>query len=411
MPHDKELGSKKIHFEPSTIETIDRSVSNFLTDLNLFTATNKGSRKVPVIWSSAERSFLSKNDKDIRDSQGALVYPIISVKRTSIEKNLKSLGVFQGNVPGVDDEQGGSLDVSRVVYQEKSMQFASADAYRLFGQRNFPRPNPKVVYKTVSAPMPVNVKVEYEITIRTEYQQQMNELLQPFVTKFGTINFVSLSEGQHRYEGFIGEQFSDQNNLSDFSSEERRFETKVNLKVIAYLVGEGNNREKAHYSVRENIVEVKIPRERLSLQEIPEHEYGRYYGLEGLPAAPGLDAHPFSRFFSNVPAVRSGGDAGVSNQSVASDGSVVTQANFSEVMSQNLVVREVLKSDTDAVPSPANQVTVTGATVRANTEQVFVNGMIQAVGADNDYTISGNVITFTYDLTSSDSVYITYIKQ
>ena len=285
MPHDKEDGSRKIYFEPSTIETIDRSVSNFLYGLNLFTLTNKGSRKVPVIWSSAERAFLSKHNKEARDSQGALIYPIISVKRTGIEKNLKSLGVFQGNVPEVDDEQGGSLDVSRVVYQEKTMQFANADSFRLFGQKNFPSKNPKIVYKTVSAPMPVNVKVTYEITIRTEYQQQMNELLQPFVTKFGTINFVSLSEDNHRYEGFIDEQFSDQNNLSDYSSEERKFETRIGLRVIGYLVGEGNNREKAHYSVRENFVEVKIPRERLSLQEVPEHEYGQYYGLEGLPVS------------------------------------------------------------------------------------------------------------------------------
>ena len=411
MPHDKEDGSKKVYFEPSTIETIDRSVSNFLDKLNLFTGTNKGSRKVPVIWSSAERAFLSKHSKDARDSQGALIYPIISVKRVSIEKNLKSLGVFQGNVPEVDDEQGGSLGVSRTIHQEKTMQFASADAYRLYGQKNYPRANPKVVYKTVSAPMPVNVKVTYEITIRTEYQQQMNELLQPFVTKFGTINFVSLSEGEHRFEGFIDEQFSDQNNLSDYSSEERRFETKVGLRVIGYLVGEGNNREKAHYSVRENIVEVKIPRERLSLQEVPEHEYGQYYGLEGLPVAPGLLTHPLSRFFSNVPAVRPGGGGQVSNQSVSGDGSVVTQANFSQILGQNLVIREILKADNEDPPSPANQLTVTGASIRANTESIFVNGMIQAVGANNDYTISGNVITFTYNLVKVDSVYITYIKQ
>ena len=34
---------------------------------------------------------------------------------------------------------------------------------------------------------------------------------------------------------------------------------------------------------RENAVEVKIPRERISLQEVPEHEYGSYYGLSGVP--------------------------------------------------------------------------------------------------------------------------------
>ena len=412
MSHDNEAGSKKIYFEPSTLETIDRSVNSFLKDLNLFTMTNKGARQVPVVWASEKKAILAKKRKESRDDQGTLVYPLISIRRGEVKKALKSLGVFQGNVPGVDDEQGGSLEVSRVIYQEKSMQFANADALRLHGQSNYPRPNPKVVYKTVSAPMPVNIQITYEINIRTEYQQQMNELMQPFITKFGTVNFVSLSEGQHKFEGFIDETYSDSTNLADFSSEERKFESKISLRVIGYLVGEGNNREQAHYSVRENIVEVKIPRERLSLQEVPEHEYGRYYGLEGLPMSGMSDSHPFSKFFSNVPAVRGGGsDSGVSNQSVAGDGSVVTQANFSEILSQNMVVREVLKADDAAVPSPANQLTISGATVRTNTETLFINGLVQSVGTGNDYTISGNVITLSFNLQGSDSVYVTYIKQ
>ena len=67
MSHDNEAGSKKIYFEPSTLETIDRSVNSFLKDLNLFTMTNKGARQVPVVWASAERAFLAKKSKESRD--------------------------------------------------------------------------------------------------------------------------------------------------------------------------------------------------------------------------------------------------------------------------------------------------------------------------------------------------------
>ena len=48
-------------------------------------------------------------------------------------------------------------------------------------------------------------------------------------------------------------------------------------------MGEGPNRQKPHYAIKENAVEVKIPRERITLGEIPEHEYGQYYGLAGIP--------------------------------------------------------------------------------------------------------------------------------
>ena len=232
---------KKIHFEVSTIETIDKSVLNFVKGLKLSTKTNKGFTPVPVVWGTAERAYQVKKNKEIRDSQGLLVLPIISIKRSGFTKSGTSPGVFQGNVP--EEAGGGSLNVSRVLYQKKTMEFANADALKLYGQKNFPSQNPKIVYKTVSVPMPVNVEVMYEITLRTEYQQQMNDLMTPFATKPGTVNFVRLIEKDHRYEGFIQENYTSSDNLSDFSSEERKFETKINLKVIGYIVGEGKNRK------------------------------------------------------------------------------------------------------------------------------------------------------------------------
>tara|TARA_A200000159_G_C7338383_1_gene346064 strand:- start:6607 stop:7425 length:819 start_codon:yes stop_codon:yes gene_type:complete len=260
---EKTSGLKKVYFDSSTIETIDKSVLNFLKELKLFASTNEGWREVPVVWGTSERAFQVKNNKEIRDQQGLLKLPIITVYRGSIVKDMSSKGVFQGNVPGHSDEQGGSLVVSRVINQEKTKNFANADAKRLYKQENYPYNNQKIVYKTVSAPMPVNVTVSYEITLRTEYQQQMNDLLLPFITKPGTINYINLQEKEHRFEGFIDGNFSDQGNLQNFSSDERKFETKITLRVVGYLVGEGENGEKPYYSVRENFVEVKLPKERI----------------------------------------------------------------------------------------------------------------------------------------------------
>ena len=408
IPED---GIGKLHFEPSTIETIDKSVLNYMEGLNLFTTTNKGWKKVPVLWGTSERSFLSKDKTEMRDSLGALIYPIISIKRAGFKKDLKSPGIFQGNVPEVDDEQGGSLDVKRVIYQEKTTKFANADSAKLYGQTNYPSSNPKIVHRTVSVPMPINVEITYEITIRTEYQQQMNDLMLPFVTKPGTINFIRLTEGEHRYEGFIQSDYQTQDNLSDYSSDERKFETKFSIKVIGYLIGEGDNRIRPHYAIRENAVEVKIPRERISLQEVPEHEYGRYYGLSGIPAFEVQKRAPFASFFSNLPTVAAGnaGTAGTGATAGTVSGNIVTTANFSEVLSNNLVIRELLKESGVAPASPANRLTVSGAAIKTNTESLYVNGMIQALGDGGDYTISGNVITLAFNLTDDDIVYITYI--
>jgi hypothetical protein len=394
----------RVHFEGSTIETIDRSVFNFVSDLQLQVMTNKGFKPVPVIWGSAERAFQSKNNKEIRDSQGLLVLPIISIRRSSFDKSRAASGIFQGNVPEVADGQGGALNIDRVLYQKKTMQFANADAQKLYGQKNYPSPNPKIVYKTISVPMPVNVDVTYEITLRTEYQQQMNDLITPFATRPGTVNFVRLTEANHKYEGFIQENYASSDNLSDFSSEERKFETKISIKVIGYIVGEGKNRDRPSYTLRENAVEIKIPRERISLAEIPEHEFGAYYGLSGLPGGV-REALGLSRgSFSNVPAASFFSGTG------AGGASAVTKENFVDVLSQNMSIREVLKDSTDTTPASFTDFT-TLFTIRANTESVLVNGVLMADGSLKDYKIiNSNTVRFNYNVESTDLIVITYIK-
>jgi len=412
-------GVKRLFFNPSTMENIDQSVFNYLDFLNLFSTTNKGWTKVPVVWSTAERSFQAKREEEIRDSQGALILPIISIHRASVKKPLDSSGVYRGNVPKNPDEQGGSLPVERVLYQEKTTAFAKADANRLTKQENARRNNQKIIYRTVSIPMPVNIDVSYEITIRTEYQQQMNELLAPFISGPGTINYILLQSGDHRYEGFIQPDFQQQDNLGDRSTEERKFETKITLNVVGYLIGEEDNSTKPSFAVRENAVEVKIPRERISLQEVPEHEYGAYYGLSGVPLSAIQSSRPFANFFSNVPAVGAGaaGSGGTGDVS----GNIITVNNFSQTLADNFTIRELLKDEGASPPTKEENGTVRFTLteqLKENSESVFVNGLIQAFGANNDYIMQGNVVVFNSSdddasegpIRTADAVYISYIK-
>ena len=271
MSESKEL--EKIHFEPSTIETIDRSVYEFVKKLNLQVDTNKGVSTVPVLWGTSERSFLSKNSPDSRDVQGALVFPAISIKRNSFQKPAASPGVFVGNIPESYGSEGGTFEVSRVLNEAKSRNFANATANKLTGQEAYPINNKKKVYKILTIPMPVNVELSYQVTLRTEYQQQINDLMLPFVTNPGTVRAVRLEFGDHKYEGFIQPQFQSQDNLSSFEGDARKFEMSIDIRVVGYLVGHGNSREKPFISIRENIVEVKIPRERVMVSEEEMKKY------------------------------------------------------------------------------------------------------------------------------------------
>jgi hypothetical protein len=43
--------------------------------------------------------------------------------------------------------------------------------------------------------------------------------------------------------------------------EERRYQTIITVKVLGYVIGEGNNENRPAIIVRENAVEVKFPKE------------------------------------------------------------------------------------------------------------------------------------------------------
>ena len=141
---------------------------------------------------------------------------------------------------------------------------------------NFPIKNPgKVVYETISMPVPTYVVVDYDVVVRTEYQQQINDLITPFITKVGQINNFFIKNEGHKYEGFIQSDFSQASNTSQMNEEERMYETTISIKILGYLIGEGPNRERPKVTIRENAVEVKIPRERVIVGDIPDFDPAR----------------------------------------------------------------------------------------------------------------------------------------
>tara|TARA_R110002096_G_scaffold42041_4_gene113378 strand:- start:114 stop:950 length:837 start_codon:yes stop_codon:yes gene_type:complete len=254
-------------FEPSSIETIDGAIFKWVDQtLDLSTNTNRGEKKVPVLWLGTERAFQIKNNKELRDKVGKLKLPLITINRDSMTKDPTFKGSVQANLIEQGDYKGGSsLTIMKRIQQEKTRNFANADKSRELktvdgtGRGN----NKKIVYQEITIPVPTYVTVMYSITIRTEYQQQMNDLVQPFITKTGGLNSFLFKHEGNQYEAFIQQDFSYNKNTTNLSEEERMFETKVSIKVLGYLIGEGPNRERPKITIRETAVQIRISRERV----------------------------------------------------------------------------------------------------------------------------------------------------
>ena len=269
---------KELEIQPSTIETIDRALFDYIDEeLDIFCSTNKGFKKVPFIWAGAERAFQIKHNRELRDVNGWLIYPIMSIERTGISKDLTKRGAYYAAAMNLPDNKGGSMTVARTIKQDKTANFANADSKRLVldgigsNQNNFPIKNEKVVYETITVPIPVYLEVTYTLTVMSEYQQQINEIITPFMTKTGAVNYFVIEKDNHRFEVFIDSDYTLNNNASALLEDARGYETQINFRVIGYIIGADKNEERPKIVRRENAVEVKIPREHVILGDIPEH--------------------------------------------------------------------------------------------------------------------------------------------
>jgi hypothetical protein len=251
----------------STIETIDYAIASWLKeDLDLSATTNSGYTNVPVFWQTPERAFQIKENRALRDEQGSLIFPVVSIERTGIVKDPAQKGSFQANTFSKDHNgRSGRMVIARKIKQDKTRNFAVATGTRTNNggvlQDYFPRINKQVVIQSLSIPIPVYVNVEYKIVIKTEYQEQMNQLVQPFMTRTGQINSFLLRRNGHIYEAFIDQNFSHNNNLSNLTEDLRLFETTITLRILGYLIGEGDNDDRPLVTIDESVVEVTFPRE------------------------------------------------------------------------------------------------------------------------------------------------------
>jgi len=269
------LDNKQANHEASTLETMDTALFNYVNEsLDPFCTTNKGWRKVPVRWSSAERARMSKDQKQfsdgVQDPQRTLILPLITIERTTVTKDLSRKGPYWANVPSPDGfGRGNVLTVARRINQDKTGNHQNAYRLRDRKQLNFKiaKRDDRIVWRYERVPQPIYLDVAYQIKIKTEYQQQINEIAQVFMRVGEGINYDTTTYLGHKYELFVDADFSQDNNISDLGEDERKYETTVTIKMLGMLLGLGENQAFPQVQYVESAVEYKQPREYVVFQD------------------------------------------------------------------------------------------------------------------------------------------------
>lgn len=269
LPDKSNLTLEEVGLLGSSLEDIDASMLDFLkSDLDLSVLTNQGLEKVPVIWISPERAFQIKNDKTLRDESGSLIVPLISLEREGVTKDPSRKGGFQAHLfSDRRDGRTGRFIIAKKIVQDKTRDNAVITNTRTntegVRQKYKPNQNKRIVVDTLSIPIPTYINVDYKITIRAEYQQHVNDLITPFITRTGQINSFVMKRNGHLYEAFIDQSISTSNNVGSMAEDERTFISTVNVKVLGYLIGNGPNSKEPIVERRQNFVDIAFPREKV----------------------------------------------------------------------------------------------------------------------------------------------------
>jgi len=197
------------------IEDIDFAVYDWFKNLNIHVETNaKESKRVEVVFFPHERWHMIRAKKALRDKNGTIKLPLISVLRTDFDKTPGMWGVGQ-EVPQIDVVT--ELD-------EKSPLLKNLN-------RKYP------VYKITSIPFPEFVTVFYSIMIWSSYMVHCNEILERIYHEVKWRYEILLKSRQnYSFIGLFEPVTNQQNNLEEFTDEKRILRYTLDLKVPAYLM-------------------------------------------------------------------------------------------------------------------------------------------------------------------------------
>ena len=175
-----------------------------------------------------------------------------------------------GNAFPYPDYKKGVVTLARKMNKEKTRNFVNADSQRLYGQQNSRINSPKVVYQYISIPLPVYATMTYDVRVRSQYQQQINEIMLPFINYSAGWNYFMIDYEKYKYEVFYNSESEVKSNSANMGSDEKKYDAKFSFKVQGYTTTIGENQQTPTTVYRENAVAVRFPRERVVLGDINE---------------------------------------------------------------------------------------------------------------------------------------------
>jgi hypothetical protein len=177
-------------------------------------------REVPIIYATQERYAQMQMNKGVRDDNGVLILPLVSVRRTG----MKLIDEYYRESAG--GKADGITLIKRPATERNTpirLRYGNA-----FMAQKIHMP---LVYETVRTDYPIWYKINYEIILWSSYVGDMNGMQEQLLENYRGF----YTSGPYKFYGYIDGSVEDISNLADFTANERIIKSRYSIALEAYF--------------------------------------------------------------------------------------------------------------------------------------------------------------------------------
>ena len=258
MAEIKNNESYSIPIPKVEILEIDKAVYDWFDKKH---STNIDGRKTPVVFGAWERFAQiqgNKSDKkinEIRDKNGKIKLPLISIRRGDITPN-------ENRYTKIDSYGEPAIEFFRrigVAKFDKDRRIPFTKKWMMGNSQQYVETKPS--YEVYRIPFPSFINIIYMITFWSSYVKHSNLFQKKVWSEYRLPDL--------RYQNYFFYSYfdngTDQSNTEDFSTEERTFKHEFSLNVEAYLIDRDKvsvSRTPSKFVFEEKIVDAEAMPER-----------------------------------------------------------------------------------------------------------------------------------------------------
>lgn len=294
--------STDLFIPPCGIEDCDRALFEaFDKQIGFQVSVSGDMKKVPIIFAAGERWAVLKRGQPLRDKNGTLILPLITIMRTTVAQD--SANDITGR--GINQQTGTIVIKRRLDRSDRDFQQLINRLY-LKHQRNVAvsptegdtlqlttvraigdmSADPDVVrggllapdrlrnvYEVLTLPSPQYFSATYKVTFWTQYTEHMNQVTEKLISAYlpqgNALRIEAPGKGYWFIATVDGNEFTPENNFDDLSDQTRVIKTSFNVHVPGYILA--SNTSGAPVPVRRYVsaasVTFQLPTEEFSVGE------------------------------------------------------------------------------------------------------------------------------------------------